>query len=119
MNTTYDNPLFLIPLVSGVIFIITGIVTLVFPPKKINALYGYRTNSSMKSQARWDFAQKYAAIAMCKMGILLALSCFMGLVFIPKSKIGMLMGLGFMILMLILFFIRVEKAIGKKFNNEN
>lgn len=28
------------------------------PPKKINCIYGYRTNRSMKSQETWDFAHK-------------------------------------------------------------
>ena len=34
------------------------IVFRVFPPKKVNALYGYRTKRSMKNQTNWDFAQK-------------------------------------------------------------
>jgi uncharacterized membrane protein len=43
---------------------IFAIVTLIFivfrmfPPKKVNALYGYRTKRSMKNQINWDFAQK-------------------------------------------------------------
>lgn len=30
-----------------------------FPPKEINALYGYRTKQSSKSQRHWDFAQRF------------------------------------------------------------
>ncbi|PWB20750.1 hypothetical protein DCO46_20195 [Flavobacterium sp. HTF] len=33
----------------------------IFPPKSINSFYGYRTSNSMKSQAKWDFAQKFSA----------------------------------------------------------
>ena len=47
---------------------IFAIVTLIFivfrmfPPKKVNALYGYRTKRSMKNQINWDFAQKTSSI---------------------------------------------------------
>ncbi|MCK0205205.1 SdpI family protein [Ornithobacterium rhinotracheale] len=32
-----------------------------FPPKELNAIYGYRTKRSSKDQKSWDFAQKYSA----------------------------------------------------------
>ena len=32
-----------------------------FPPKKINALYGYRTRRAASSQATWDYAQRLCA----------------------------------------------------------
>lgn len=32
-----------------------------FPPKNINAIYGYRTTRSMKNIDNWRFAQKYVA----------------------------------------------------------
>ncbi|MRJ09714.1 SdpI family protein [Ornithobacterium rhinotracheale] len=31
-----------------------------FPPKELNAIYGYRTKRASRDQASWDFAQKYA-----------------------------------------------------------
>ena len=33
-----------------------------FPPKKINHLYGYRTQRSMKNQVIWDAANKYSSL---------------------------------------------------------
>ena len=42
----------------------------VFPPKKINGHYGYRTKASMKSQEAWDVAQKCSAKMMLVFGIL-------------------------------------------------
>lgn len=35
---------------TGVIFILMGLIMYIFPPKKINGLYGYRTSSSMESR---------------------------------------------------------------------
>jgi hypothetical protein len=55
MNLPFDNPLFLIPSTSGLIFMLAGFIMLKFPPKKINSLYGYRTSSSMKNQERVDY----------------------------------------------------------------
>ncbi|MGV4461141.1 SdpI family protein [Ornithobacterium rhinotracheale] len=31
-----------------------------FPPKELNAIYGYRTKRASRDQASWDFAQRYA-----------------------------------------------------------
>ena len=118
MNLLFDNPLFLIPISSGLIFILAGFIMLEFPPKKINSLYGYRTNSSMKNQERWNFAQKYSSIEMIKLGGLLALSAVIGMLYNPNGKTGMILGLGLMISMVIILLIRVEKAIKKKFENE-
>jgi uncharacterized membrane protein len=33
----------------------------IFPPKRINPLYGYRTERSMSSQEIWDEANRYSA----------------------------------------------------------
>ena len=118
MNIPFENPLFLIPSMSGLIFMLAGFIMLKFPPKKINSLYGYRTNSSMKNQERWDFSQKYSATEMIKLGALLVLSSIIGLIYNPESKIGMFLGLGLMILMVVFLIVRVEKAIKNKFMNE-
>lgn len=118
MNLPFDNPLFLIPSSSGIIFILIGFLMLKFPPKKINGLYGYRTSSAMKNQEIWNFSQKYASIEMIKLGTFLTLSSIIGLLFEPDGKIGMSIGLGLMILMVLFLLIRVEKAIKNKFKND-
>ena len=111
----FENPLILIPVITGLIFVIAGFVMLKFPPKKINGLYGYRTKSSMKNQERWDFAQNYSAKEMMKLGFVLALTGLFGFLFEPQEMVGMIIGLGLMILMVILLIVRVESAIKKKF----
>lgn len=67
----YINYLMSVGFLTGIIFIIVGIITLKFPPKKINHLYGYRTPNSMKSQSRWDVAQLYSSKLMIIIGIVL------------------------------------------------
>lgn len=116
--TFIENPLFLIPVITGLIFAIAGFVMLKFPPKNINALYGYRTKSSMKSQKRWDFAQNYAAKEMMKLGVVLAFLGVLGLVFEFQSTTATIIGLGLMILIVILLIVRVEAAIKKRFKEK-
>lgn len=109
-----QNNLFLIPVCSGVVFILAGWVMLKFPSKKINSLYGYRTINSMKSQEHWDFAQNYSSKEMRRLGSLLLLSGLIGLVYQPSENIATIMGLGLLIFMVIMLMYRVEKAIKRK-----
>ena len=57
----------------GIVFILAGVILYVFPPKKINGLYGYRTQTSMQSQKKWDFAQTYSAKIMVLTGYIFTL----------------------------------------------
>ena len=51
------------------IFLVVGVVFWMYPPKKINEFYGYRTTRSRKSQEAWDFAQRYSAKLMTVLGL--------------------------------------------------
>ena len=54
------NHLFILPLP----LLIISAVFRIFPPKKINRFYGYRTKSSMKNQDAWDEANRFSANLM-------------------------------------------------------
>ena len=110
-----ENPLFLVPTLTGLIFIIAGIIMVKYPPKKINGFYGYRTKSSMKNQKRWDFAQIYSAKEMMKLGSLLALCGLIGLKYDFGEIRGVILGIGLLLLMIIALLFRVESAIKNKF----
>ncbi|SDM43656.1 SdpI/YhfL protein family protein [Daejeonella rubra] len=114
----FDNPPFSIPIITGLIFVIAGIIMIKFPPKKINSLYGYRTFSSMKSQERWDFSQRYAAKELMKFGFILTVSSLIGLVFDLRENIGVIIGLGFMLIAIIFLLIRIENAIKIRFGKD-
>lgn len=118
MDLPTSNPLFIIPVSTGLIFLIVGFIMMKFPPKKINGLYGYRTSSSMKNQARWDFAQHYSAQEMMKLGVILALTGLLGFIIHANEKTATLIGISFMIALVVVLFIRVESAIKNKFNSE-
>lgn len=57
-------------LLVGIVFIIAGAIMYVFPSKRINSFYGYRTASSMKNQQKWNFAQTYSAKIMMLTGLI-------------------------------------------------
>ena len=40
-----------------------------FAPKKINHLYGYRTQRSMKNQATWEVANTYSSLVFFKVSL--------------------------------------------------
>lgn len=97
---------------------IAGFILLKIPPKGINMLYGYRTKNSMKSQERWDFAQKFAANEMIKSGSLLLLSSLLGFLlnmdYLTATGVGLVL-----ILVAAAYFIwRTEKYINKKFGKD-
>jgi len=114
-----DNPLFIIPLSVGFIFVIVGYIMFKFPPKNINMLYGYRTRSSMKNKEMWDFAQLYSSKLMMNLGLLLALSSILGFFVKLNEDIGTIVGLSMMFIVVIILFIKTETAINQKFKNEN
>lgn len=102
----------LIPNLTGLIFILAGLVTLIFPPKKINSLYGYRTPRSMKNIDNWQFAQRLSAQLIIG-GLGLLLTGIIGLLLnIEEAHINM-MGFVMMIIVVIVLFFKTESAIKK------
>ncbi|MEM6642578.1 MAG: SdpI family protein [Bacteroidota bacterium] len=48
----------------GPLLLILSILFKIFPPKKINDLYGYRTTRSMKSQEAWEASNRLSSNLM-------------------------------------------------------
>lgn len=117
MSGLIENPLLLIPLLSGIIFFIAGIILKKYPPKEINHLYGYRTKRSMTSQETWDFSQQFAANQLMVFAVLLALLSLIGLFFKPNAGIATILAITLLLLICVLLILRVEKALKKKFGS--
>lgn len=113
-----ENLIVLIPLSVGGVFILAGLIFWAFPPRKINRFYGYRTWNAMKSPERWNFAQEYAAKEMVIWGAVLAFTSILGFVYQPNEAIAALIGIGLMVAMIVILFMRVESAIELKFEND-
>lgn len=104
-----------VALLCGCIFMIAGVVTYLFPPKKINPLYGYRTSSSMRSQERWEFAQRFSTIRMIIASLALILISFAGLIFPLPETLILPVNLTLVILAVAYIFIATENALRKRF----
>jgi uncharacterized membrane protein len=114
MEEIFTNS-FAVSLLCGVIFLIVALITYWFPPKKINPLYGYRTSSSMKSQERWDFAQRYSTMQMIKGALVMVVISLLGY-FVPVSPdVKFWVGIALLAAMVAYLFKGTEKAIKEKF----
>ena len=92
-NHLAANPIFLIPVLTGSVFLIAGIIMLKFPPKTINTLYGYRTEAAMQSQERWEFAQRYSAIKLVQIGLILMVIALIGCFYNLPNTFGVVAGI--------------------------
>lgn len=111
----FQNSLFFMSLLVGLIFVIVGFIVFKFPPKNINYLYGYRTKSSMKSKERWNFAQKYSSKLMIYCGLGLIALSISGLVFKVTVVAGVIISITFMFIAVAILLIKTEKAIKQNF----
>lgn len=103
----------LMPNLIGAIFILAGLVMLIFPPKKINSLYGYRTPSSMKNIENWNFAQKLSGKLLLIAGFLLLSIGVGGIVFNFNEKAIDSFGLVSMVIFAVIVIIITEIKIKK------
>lgn len=110
-----ENPLFIIPILTGFIFSAAGLIMFKYPPKTINSLYGYRTASSMKSQERWDFAQSYSAKKLIRWGLILMLAALTGCFYTLPGAFGVIVGLLLMIVYVAIPVLKTEKELRKRF----
>jgi uncharacterized membrane protein len=100
-------PLFIV----GFVFALTAFITLKFPPKKINSIYGYRTSRSMKNQENWDLAQRFSSQLMLKQGLItLLLALILAVLPIP-IEIATLISLLLLLTSVINLFVQTEKRL--------
>lgn len=107
------NPLSISSFLTGISFIIAGVMTLKFPPKTVNNFYGYRTLNAMRDQESCAFAQKYSAKKMIRLGIFLSLFSIIGLWYNPGTFISTIVILLMLVGTILILFLSVERAINK------
>lgn len=102
-------------LVVGPLLLAFAILFKVFPPKKINALYGYRTNRSMKSQQAWDAANQYANDLMMWVAIITVIAQVC-LHFLFPRAVAILTSCGIMTVLLVVSLFVVENFLKRNFD---
>ena len=109
------EPYFYVLSTNGLLFVLS-LVFLIFPPKKINNWYGYRTHKSMQNQDIWDFSNKtfnqsfykYAGISFLA-AMLLATISTTALTWQPML---------FIMLSIVACIVKTEKAISQTFTED-
>jgi hypothetical protein len=78
------DSIFTISFICGFMFMIGAGVLYFFPPKRINSWFAYRTAAAIKTQERWDFAQKFAAVQIIRASVVMIILSLAGYLF-PHS----------------------------------
>jgi uncharacterized membrane protein len=102
----------------GIIFCILGLISKIFPPKKINWIYGYRTSSSMKNIDTWNVANKYSTELMLMEGIVLTIVGVVTLFISDTGVAGAIMAIGLVLLSTIILIVATEKHLKKVFDKD-
>lgn len=99
----------------GGIFALVGFIQYRFPPKKRNHFYGYRTPASQRSQEAWDFAQRYSARLMIRLGLaMLGLGVGTAL-FSIEISFEVAFGMGIPLLLVALMIVCIERELAQQF----
>lgn len=102
----------------GFVFTAIGAIIYSAQPTEINGFIGYRTGSSMKSQERWDFAQKYSSKVMMICGVTMIVLSALGH-FIPHDvEYKQEIGLGLIVISAIVMIALTEIALKRRFKNK-
>lgn len=109
--------IFQISFFCGIIFLIAAGIMFFFPPKKINWFSGYRTVASMKSQERWDFAQRFSTLQMVKASVFMIVVSFTGFLF-PENVVVRLIGSFIVVIAAVRYMIiTTEKELKNRFKD--
>ncbi|MCK0200176.1 SdpI family protein [Ornithobacterium rhinotracheale] len=88
-----------------------------FPPKELNAIYGYRTKRASRDQASWDFAQRYALKRLLIVALIALFSQFIlliaGFSYKDEPPLIFLIPLGLFILGSFIMIYKTEMALIK------
>ena len=110
-------------LLFPVVMILFGTMFMKSAPKKINYIFGYRTDMSMKNRDTWEFAHKYIGKLWFRFGLLLIPITVIPMLFvIGKTEnivgtVGLIVGfINTIVLIVPIFF--TEKALNKAFDKD-
>ncbi|WP_272150840.1 SdpI family protein [Tenacibaculum aiptasiae] len=108
------NPYYYVLSINGLLFLFS-IIFYFFPPKKINSLYGYRTNKTMKNETVWKFANTFFIKQFL---IYSAVSFVAALIFVFISKDISWQPMAIMLLSLAVSVIKTEQEVNKNFDED-
>lgn len=93
----------------SILLLIVSAILFLFPPKKKNYFYGYRTKKSMKTIKNWKFANRISAIIMMLLSTFNIIGFYIASLFtdeISKNRVALI----FVVEFAILFYITEKKT---------
>ena len=103
------------------VMILFGAMFMRSAPKKINFIFGYRTDMSMKNRDTWEFAHKYMGKMWFRLGLLLIPVTVIAMLFVigktenTVGTVGLIVSfINTVVLIVPVFF--TEKALNKAFD---
>ena len=110
-------------LLFPVVMILFGTMFMKSAPKKINYIFGYRTDMSMKNRDTWEFAHKYIGRLWFRFGLLLIPITVIPMLFVIGNSENVVATVGLIvsfvntvILIVPIFF--TEKALNRTFDKD-
>ncbi len=100
-------------IVAPALLLITAAIFYLFPPRRINYWYGYRTSYSMQNQEIWDYANKTAANYFFLFSLIL-LFIDLILLLINDDELGLIISLFALVCGSLITIILIEKKIRAK-----
>ncbi len=73
-------------LFMGPMLLVLAVLFLLFPPRKINYVYGYRTPRSMKSREAWNYANRFSAKYLLGLALLTCLLQAVLILLLPMER---------------------------------
>ena len=86
----------------SIFILVIGILFKLFPPRKINGFYGYRTWTSMNNIKSWNYAQKIGAYSFIIVGLI---DLVLGLIFIIFNNKNYTIEITIFLLSIVIMFI--------------
>jgi uncharacterized membrane protein len=102
----------------GLILVIVGLISKIFPPTKINSFYGYRTSTSSRNLDTWKVANTYSAGLMMLEGLILSSIGLLTTFIQINTTIGTVLGIGLMFSSFIILVVATEKHLNKLFDKD-
>lgn len=107
------NDIILMHIIIGPVLLAASLLMKIWPPKRINHFYGYRTPRSTKSQLAWDEANRYSAKLLMWAGISTLLVQVLCYTFVG-GHFSILISIGYYLAFLITSIVLTERRLKAK-----
>jgi uncharacterized membrane protein len=104
-------------LILGPLMVLLGFIFKLFPSKRINDFYGYRTKRSKLSQDIWDEANSYSPMLMIGVGVITSVAQIV-FYFALELETGVGAAAGLLVVLLLCTIPMTERHLKKYFDDQ-